>query len=575
MTELQDVSARLADDGLVPVAFPFLTKDPNFIRVLLFQPTGVIVADATHVRVKNQPLLVAQMRGFLKRARELNVDLVACPEYSCPWDALCEAITEGDVPENGKLWAIACQSIKLDEVHARLQPLQAHCRIVMDLPDPGANGTFLDPLCYLFNSTNAGSEAKLTLLLQFKTCQMGGDTYESEHLALGKTLYRFGEQGGNRLVSLLCSDTLSQTFKDNIVKELRHNTLVLHLQLNPHGNNELFRAYRKECCIDKPRDTEVLCLNWAKGTMLDGEEGEFIEEPRTILFRDAHDVQHDERDVLKNHKSGCYLTYWATMRSAAFVFSPDPQIFVFQMSKPYIQGAGPLATRVGIIMQARYLWAADSWAEATADADDRFDNFWYAESPELQPYMDPIKSTLEVERVVQLSTGYGLEKQLNNWQTAQSFRLEEDDTARRLKVCWAKTGDGYNFRSQCKGRFRGFVAILNNKAQFSARLIVFKENTFEVRHNSTVPHKHHRNLHIAGGQSATAMFLGMTPEKAELDRVKGEIQKRVSDFGGDPELLAIWYRDENGLLKDHMDNTKPQINDDPSAVPTDIDNPVL
>lgn len=575
VTELLDVSARLANEYLAPVTFPFLTREPNFIHVLLYQPTGVIFADASCVGVVDQPLLQTQMRAFLKRAHELNVDLATCPEYSCPWDALCQAIAEGDIPESGKIWAIACQSIPLNEVQDRLQTLTPYCRIVTDMPAAGANGTFLDPLCYLFSTLDTDGIEKLTLLVQFKTCPMGGDTYESEHLALGRYIYRFGEQGGNRLVSLLCSDTLSQSFKDNVTKELRHSTLVLHLQLNPNGQNELFRAYRKDCCAEKPRDTEVLCLNWAKGTMIDGYDGEFIAEPRTILFRDEQEVQHSEDAILRNHKKGCYLTYWETMRSAAFVFSPDPQLFAFQMSKPYIQGAGPLAIKVGIIMQARYLWLDNKWAEAATDADDRFDDFWYLDAPDLQQYIDPAKGTLEVERLVQLSTGRGLAKQLNDWKSTQSFRLNDDDTASRLKLCWAENGAGYSFRADCKRRFRGFVAVLNNKAQFSPRLTAFKEHDFEVRHHTNPPYKHHRNLHLAGGASATAVFVGMNPEARELVEVKGEIQKRISEFGQDIQLLAIWYRDEHGVLKDYMDSQKPQISDDPNAISTDIDNPVL
>lgn len=574
VTSLIDTSERIAQDGLAPPQLLFLSNAPAFVRVLLFQPQGVIVATPTSVGVRDQNLMVAQMKAFLSRAKELSVDLAACPEYACPWEALHEAIVAGDVPVEGKLWAIGCESISIGDLRVKAEALAAYCRFVLDWPPVGANGEFLDCLCYLFVARDAAGESVLTVLVQFKTCQMGGDTYESEHLITGDTIYRFGEDGSNRLVGLLCSDSLSPGVMNDVVPQLLHDTLVLHLQLNPSGDSPPFRAYREQCCSEVPRNTEVLCLNWAKGTQLEEGEGctDLVVEPRTILFRSADELDETDVNVVSNHKQGCYLTYWQPRRSAAYIFSPDPQLFEFKTSKPKVVGPAQLARRVGIIMDRRYEWTNGDWKHATVEADDRFEDYWLNQAPELHPYLERMRAApLDGERLIQLCTGRGLEVNLNNWRTLPSFQLDTDDTARRLRLCWSTVGEGYRFRSECRSDFRGFVAAVENKPAFSPRLIAFKERDFTVSYRSAPSYLHHRNLHIDGGPSATAVFIGFAPDSVKLTHVKKGLLKRISDIGGDQELIAIWYRDQNGALRDHMDHQVPAISDDPTPNPVGID----
>jgi hypothetical protein len=565
----------LAREGLRGPEIPFLSTAPGFFRVLLFQPQGAIVATEHSVGVLDRPLLNDQMSAFLRQARGLGSDLAACPEYSCPWDALCGAIDAGVVPAEGKLWAIACESISVTDLRARAAALEGRCRVVVDWPAPGANGEFLDCLCYLFVTLTEAHDAALTLLVQFKTCQMGGDTYESEHLILGNALFRFGSANGNRLVGLLCSDSLSQRVRDNIVPQLRHDTLILHLQLNPNGDNPVFRSYREQCSNEAPRNTEVLCLNWAKGTTLvDGDDStDLIVEPRTILFRSADELDATDECIISNHRLGCYLTYWEPYRSAAYVFSPDPQLFAFKMTKPMVIGGAALARRSGIIMNERFEWNQGDWTRATHDASDRFEDYWFGEFPESRDYLDPsTERSLDVERLIQLSTGRGLQARLDDWKTLPSFNLDTDDTARRLRLCWSTRGQGHAFRAACLRDFRGFVTTLQNRNAFSPRLSAFKNSAFSVAYRREPPFLQHRNLHLDNGSSATAVFVGYAPESTELSRIKASLIKRISDMNGDRELLAIWYMDQHGTVIDHMDGQVPKISDDPSSDPAGIGN---
>ena len=63
---------------------------------------------------------------------------------------LSQAIQEGDFPVPGKLWAIACEGMTLDELKSRAQEVSQHCTVVVDWPNIGADGNFLDCLCLLF-----------------------------------------------------------------------------------------------------------------------------------------------------------------------------------------------------------------------------------------------------------------------------------------------------------------------------------------------------------------------------------------------------------------------------------------
>src|ERR1041385_4173040 len=67
---------------------------------------------ANGVQGRDRNLAARQFSGFLHRAVTTHSDLVVTPDYSMPWDCLVSAISEGRVPEDGKLWALGCESIQ-------------------------------------------------------------------------------------------------------------------------------------------------------------------------------------------------------------------------------------------------------------------------------------------------------------------------------------------------------------------------------------------------------------------------------------------------------------------------------
>lgn len=574
MLHIKSVSEELALYGLREPDFPFLDRNPNHISTLLFQPTGTIVADDHQVRVRDRSLLTEQMKAFLSKASELHADLAACPEYSCTWDALFESISNNVFPSTGKLWAIACESANREQILAEVERLSSHVTIVLDETYTQGNGNFLDCLCYLFVARDENGNPVKTILFQLKTNQMGGDDFESANLILGNKIYRFGRDQDNRLVGLLCSDTLSQPF-ENLVQSLLERTLIVHLQLNPRGDSPGFRNYRIRCCNHAPRDTEILCLNWAKNTKIQHEleDKVLIGEPRTILFRDTDHIDGTDERISENHKKGCYLTYWKENRSAAYIFSPDPQLFFYKTTKPFVAGIATNARKTGIIMVSRHVWnESQEWELAAEDSDDRFKSYWIDNYQELHPILvDQAPSLLDTERTIQICIGYGLEKDWAHWKNLPSFQLASDDTAKRLRLCWSHNGEGYNFRSDCLSRFRGFVTIVAQPMQFSPRLIDFKQFPFTVGFIGSPSYKYHRNLHIAGGSSATAIYMGQMPPSEKLVHAKKKLIAQLADIGADTQLVAIWYQGIDGSICDYMDGDVPAVNSDPRANPVAFD----
>jgi len=573
MVEIRGVDeALLGSHGLSVPIFPFLSPEPGYIRVAMFQPQGVIAATADGVRALDHVQMNAQMRAFLSYANAASADLVACPEYSCTWDALGNAIEAGITPPQGSLWLIGCESLQLSRLDAQLSRLRGHARVIYGGPTGGSENAFLDCLCYVFQAENYEGTTSTVVLIQAKTHQMGGDDYEYAHLACGNVIYQFGGGDLNRLVTLLCSDVLGPSFQEKIVPHLLERTLVVHLQLNPNPSAPTYRAYRDACCSVAPRNTEILWLNWAAGTKLDGAEEDLIVEPKTMLFRPMHELDTSEGRIAANHELGCFLSYHEQLRSAVFTFAPQANVFHFQTTKPFVAGPAANAIRFGPRMVERMEWVGGAFQVCPDDSADQFNQYWLCAlvAPHVQPYL-PRK--VDIERLIQFCIGRSFDRDWNDWRRLPSFRLESDDTSCRLSVCWATTGRGATYRDSCRSDFQGFVRVLAQPSKFSARLERLKHGAPYIRYNESPTYLRFRNLHSSDGNRATAVFLGFNPPQHRLASAKRALVTQLADVNEDPEMLAIWHLNDDGSLADFMEGDDPSFVSDPSIHPAAITNP--
>lgn len=571
IVELEDA---LHNHGLQNVDFPFLEEDTHFARLLMFQPTGTVVATNLRVGPLDVGLMKSQMISFMTQAKGLEVDIAACPEYSCPWAAVSESIQAGLFPSAGKLWVIACESATQTEWEGFIQDVGDHVRVIFDVDKLSANGTFIDAICYMFNAVTDENDPVKVVIIQPKTHEMGGDDFERSNLKIGSILYRFQNAHGNTnsLITFICSDTLNATL-NNLLGNILGKCLVLHLQLNENPSSPSYRSYREFFCNNAPRSTEILCLNWASGTMLLGQEKPFVTEPKTILFRDYTDLDARDPRIKENHAKGCYLTNWKHYRTAAFVFSPDPHLFYLETTKPSTAGPAANARRTGPRMLAAFSWNAESavWTALATDVDDGFRTYWLQHAGIEATLLSTMPEYLDAERLIQLCTGHALEAGWAKWKNLRSFELAEDDTACRLTTCWSTKGSGPKYRQECLSLFKVFTGLVANQQAFSSRLTRFKESPFSVSYIDT-PAKEFRNLHQEGLRSATAIYVGEAPDTSKLQEVKKRVTRELEKVEADTDLLAIWYRDEHGEIRDLMDSEIPEISRDPGSSAVAIDN---
>jgi len=573
------VADELSESQLQNPSFPFLDVTPSLVRILMFQPRDVIFADDSRVGSANGTLLSAQMRAFLQKAADTGSDIALCPEYSCTWSAVIDSVGAGIFPAVGKLWALGCESATPAELQVVFERLSDHLAIVIDRPTLDVSGNFISPLCYLFRTKGLdGREAKV-ILIQAKTQPMGGTPFEEQFLKKGHKIYQFSNTGGksNSLVGLVCSDSLHPSFSTEVLPYLQSNTLILHLQMNRSPEAATFRSYRESCCNIVPRSTEILCLNWARGTQLDsgGSVVPLICEPKSFLFRDPQQLVSDDQRILENHSKGCYLTNWHEHRTAALLFAPDAFVFYFETSKPFVTGPATTAIKYGPRMIELMAWSDTNGQWIPTTADDHFRAYWYDTVPALQEILAVLlMHQLGAERLIQLSTGHAMEWNWPEWITMPSFRLADDETSCRLTLCWSTSGKGPDFRDKCRSRFIGFAGVISNPAQFSIRLNQFKQGApLEVTFKSDSRANRFRNLHLQNGFAATAVYLGENPPNHILQETKSKTQASLLDLNCDAQSLAIWYRDHNGSLHDFMDRDIPRYNSDPGMNPIGITDP--
>lgn len=577
--QVVEVTERLLREGLEAPHLHYLSPEARFVRVLLYQPKGVISANERGIGVADREGLITRMQGFLTTAHDEQAALAACPEYSCPWPALEESLQRGQFPLAGNLWAIGCESISRDAFEAVRQRLAPDFQILIDENVFARPGSYINPLCLLFKTMSTGGVESNVILIQTKTQPMGGNPVENEHLQTGEKIYRLTcpDEEGNSLVFLLCSDTLHANFDQIVAPRIRYKTLVVHLQLNPHPEHPQFQSYTTNCCSWEPRNVEVIWLNWARGTSTPTDKGNrpLVEEPKTILFRGTDALDSTDKTIQENHQLGCYLTYWRKLRTAAFMFSPDEAIFHFETTKPHVMGKAAVSRRTGPKMLTTLLWDVThtTWRPA-ANVDDSAIAYWSAGQPKVSKVLNSqLAAPLAGERLIQLSTGAATTQGWHQWNCMDSFQLEDDITPRRLTVCWNQIGRGSSFRDGQRRLFVSFCDLVDNKTSFSPRLREFAENDAEVCFKPNLPAKSLRNLHLKGGvryKSATAIYLGENPSTAELERAWSRIEAGLNATDSDIDLVAIWYRDDRGT-HDFMDEIIPKINRDPRSSSISID----
>jgi predicted nucleic acid-binding Zn-ribbon protein len=192
-----------------------LKPNAELCSTLLIQPQETVCWKESEHFVGNldQRSAVAKYRNLISLAKSTDADLVLSPEYSCPWSIVEESIGKGDVPNEGKLWCLGCESITPTE----LQYLAARHLNVEWVYEGGLDqrpGQFLDTLCYILQCEGAGGVQRTVVAVQFKGEPMADppDHLERDNMIKGTTRYILRNRDNNEtiyLVSVVCSDALT------------------------------------------------------------------------------------------------------------------------------------------------------------------------------------------------------------------------------------------------------------------------------------------------------------------------------------------------------------------------------
>src|ERR1700724_193429 len=109
--EFKDVQQVFAEHRLLLPMLNVLIPDTRLYETLSIQPRGDIAARDDFIGHADHAAAVSQFSDFLRLAVENDSDVVLSPEYSCPWEAMTQAVKEKTLPKSGKLWVLGCEAI--------------------------------------------------------------------------------------------------------------------------------------------------------------------------------------------------------------------------------------------------------------------------------------------------------------------------------------------------------------------------------------------------------------------------------------------------------------------------------
>ncbi len=537
-----------------------LVPDAQLYEILAIQPGGVIGFSDDFLGHAAHDSAVRKFDHFLRIAVEKDCDLVLSPEYSLPWDSLQTAITNNNLPDEGKLWILGCEAITPDQLRA----FEAANDIVwIHEPIPTTAGRFLNVVCYLFKTTSKAGVEKNVALLQFKTQAMVDAklAWERDRLIVGKTIYFLHNRDDHiRLVTLICADALEfEPYANNQSRMELHPHVIFHPQLCDDPRHPAIRNYRATLFMAEPsKATEVVVLNWAHQFKLDkltSPYGGSTIYSKTDRFNRADDV------LDTNHKLGLYYANWKEQRTHMCLLNYDEHVFHIRSQKVTTVGKAALANRSGPSVAALYTWEGqnNNWV-ISEKAEDGFKALCdsYKRNP-MDWCAGADYTSVDRERLLTLSAGK-LEPD-TNWhqiKNLKSFTAEQDERTKRLTFVQEQSAESVEFRNDHLTRYITLQkTIISDPNHYPANIQDLKGDC-ELTPPRDV-NEFRFNLKSKSGthQGATGIFLDQQPPD-EVEKLK---DKFVTEWGREKtRRLALWYRHDEVIKCSHA--PLPSISDD-------------
>lgn len=502
-------------------------RDP--FAAVLCQPHGTIHASAARIGNANSAAVLPMYQGMLSDALQAQAQLVITPEYSVPWELIRQIAQGAPRPPRGALWVLGCESITpadLDALEASLQPVGG-VRLIHEAFDAQerAQKVFVDPVVFAFwAADNAGADV-LCLLVQFKTVvSRDPEHVELQSLYLGSTVYKFTAQLGDvSLLTLICSDAFE--FTNALVDAHGANLLLVHIQLNQRPANVDYAAYRARLfSVASNRNVEIVCVNWARGVLIDGEANPFNTIAGSAWYVPPRDFAPTDGEINQLHREGLYYSIVGG-RWHAFYLNFESHTLTVSKQPVFAVGPQVIAPRIAPHVVSRRAWDSASAQWVNAAADDGFATF-------LQPYaslvgmLPPICSQdpLAVERALELLDGPA--GKATDWFTLRELRalhVADEESLRRVTVSQETDAArlGVAFRQQRTRRAQTAATIPGQPVAWPPPVMDLS-NGFRYRWNLANPHDNVEPT--GGGRPAAFLYLGEDPEPDTLANTYAKVR---------------------------------------------------
>lgn len=362
----------LTDLGINPFPFEILKPDHNLVKIMALQCSGTIDT-VGHVINGDAEISAAKHQNFLSLALEKEASLVITPEYSCPWAVIETFITDQRVSlKPGALWALGCESITPSELNDIKTRTENRVLWIYEELRANTDQIFVSPVVYLFRLQDTAHDQSLCAIVQFKTHQMGGTTFERDKLIVGNVRYVIHNPTmpeSIRLMTIICSDAIVFNPADLTAP---YPYLLIHIQLNNNPYHNRICNYRTSLFHSgRGHDVEIISLNWAQGFQFMG-GGPSIDYGGSAYFMHPHksekEPQQQDAMIDANHKKGIYLRFSENSRHAAYLFSPKELVFEFNTTKvsQYLADAVN-QFRSGVAGVSTFIWDRERGAWRVVD----------------------------------------------------------------------------------------------------------------------------------------------------------------------------------------------------------------
>lgn len=554
--KIEKVEDVLATNFLGSPTLNVLTPDKNNYNILLFQPKGDIEADANGVRNRNRQLAFQQYGKFLEDAKKTGADLVVTPEYSMPWNILKEIIENNNGPEYGKLWALGCESIKLEELENFKNTISSSVTVIFEQLELSSS-KFISPLTYVFKAPSITDETdlKTVMLVQFKTHPMSdADHFEINRMQKGTCIYKFCGYEQISLLSLICADAID--FRDELASTNYDRALILHIQLNPKPRHQLFLGCRERLLKYEGDETELLCLNWASNVVMhiDGQVSSWDNIAGSAWYLKTNKFDSRDQILCNNHKLGLYYTWLKPHYSHALFFNYNPATYLLTATKVFhLRVEAAVSRRRGPQLNRTCIWdnGNGKWIEQEK-VEDNFSTVVH----EIGTCHSNIKVIAEdnpfnAERILALCTG--AIKNENKWYNVEnldSCTIEQGEIIKRITFAQDTDDQAKEFRISRLLCCEQLWNILKTE-NLPRSIHDLKEGfCYQWSHNSP-----NQNIISDDGKLATVIYAGETRSKSHIDTIIKTVEGLLFDSFRNLDEISlalkrfhVLYRDGNAVM---------------------------